>query len=473
MLKNPIHFFKSFRFKVTAFMLLSVFIVLILSNAVVYRFMVGSQFNQLRTRLEAIAATAALLVDADSLERIPLSRDGVNSPYYQSVLDKLQRIRKANPLIKYIYTMARTGQENSLQFIVDPDVSVVRRGKKLTSFPGDKYDASSMPEMLHGFIEPAADKKMTIDEWGVTVSGYAPVTDANARTVAVLGIDVAADDVYRLQGAILRRMVFITFVGVWLALIVSIWLSRGVAGPVNKLAQGTGRIARGELQYRVKIEGDDEIAQLGASFNKMAFSLSEARKKLEDYFYRVVQSLIRGLEAKDRYTSGHSQRVGEYSYKAALKLGFTPERAELLKEAAELHDIGKLGIREDALNKSGGFTKSEWDIVREHPVVGEEILKPVFPDKELLCVVRSHHESYDGKGYPDHLKGNEINIMAQIVAVCDTYDAMTSDRPYRSSFDKYFAMAELKKKSGTQFNPAVVRAFLDVLEEEDKNKNEA
>ena len=465
-------FLRSFRFQVTVFMLLAVFIVLVMVNTIIYNFTIHSQFVQLRTNLKAQAATASLLVDAESLSRVPLSREGVNSPYYQAVLDKLLKIRKVNPLIKYIYTMAKTDDAKTLQFIVDPDVSVVRRGRKLTSFPGDRYNASRMPEMLNGFSAPAADKEMTIDEWGITVSGYAPIVDASGRAIAVLGMDIAADDIYRLRRLVLNRMILVTLIGVILSLFFSLWLSRAVAEPVNRLAQGTRRIAMGELKYRVDVGGPDELSQLGESFNKMASSLMEARKKLEDYFYHVVQALIRGLEAKDRYTSGHSQRVGDYSYRTALKLGFSLERAQLLKEAAELHDIGKLGIREDVLNKNGGFTKDEWDVVRGHPVVGEEILRPVFIDKELLSVVRSHHENYDGTGYPDHLKGDQTSIMAQIVAVCDAYDAMTSDRPYRSSFDKYFAMAELKKKSGVQFNPVVVRAFLDVLEEGDK-KNEA
>jgi len=147
-------------------------------------------------------------------------------------------------------------------------------------------------------------------------------------------------------------------------------------------------------------------------------------------------------------------------------MGLPEEEADMLKSVAELHDIGKLGIEESILNKDGKPTPEEWEIIKEHPKTGEEILTPVFLDKKKLAIVRSHHERYDGKGYPDGLKGDEIDILAQIVSVADSYDAMTSKRAYRNSLGKAIATQELKKNSGTQFNPKVVDAFLRVLERE-------
>ena len=193
---------------------------------------------------------------------------------------------------------------------------------------------------------------------------------------------------------------------------------------------------------------------------------ADTRKKLDEYFYRVVQSMISSLEAKDPYTRGHSDRVSAYAKKIAVGLGLPQEKIELLGEAVQLHDIGKLGIHEDLLNKSGALSDSEWDVVHKHPVAGEEILKPVFLDPEMLSVIRSHHERFDGSGYPDGLKGDKINIFAQITSIADAYDAMTSSRSYRPALSKAEAMRRLQKDSGTQFNPQVVDAFIKILEKE-------
>jgi len=179
-----------------------------------------------------------------------------------------------------------------------------------------------------------------------------------------------------------------------------------------------------------------------------------------------VQSLIRILEAKDVYTRGHSERVSEYAEKTALKMQLPAQKVELLKKVAQLHDIGKLVIYEGILNKQDKLTEEEWKIIRGHPVTGEEILKPLFLDDEMLAAVRSHHERYDGRGYPDKISGENTSVFTQIISVADTYDAMTSARAYRSALSKEEATRELKNNCGTQFNPQVVEAFLNVLQEE-------
>ena len=145
-------------------------------------------------------------------------------------------------------------------------------------------------------------------------------------------------------------------------------------------------------------------------------------------------------------------------------MGIPLEKAELLRKAAQLHDIGKLGIHEDILNKKNSLSASEWDVIHKHPEVGEEILKPVFPDTQMLSVIRSHHERYDGKGYPDGLKGDQLNIFAQIATVADAYDAMVSARSYKTALTKEEALVRIKECSGMQFNPAVVQAFTKIAE---------
>ena len=154
------------------------------------------------------------------------------------------------------------------------------------------------------------------------------------------------------------------------------------------------------------------------------------------------------------------------SEKIARKMGtFSEEKIWLLHDAALLHDIGKLGIHEMILNKKI-LSDEDWHAIRKHPVIGAEILKPVSLDKELLAVVSEHHERYDGKGYPYGLKGDEIDILAAIVAAADSYDAMVSHRSYKEDLTQAEAVTQLKANSGSQFNPEVIDAFIKVLRKE-------
>ena len=414
----------------------------------------------------AIAQTGTLALDADMLMRVPLKREGMNTQEYRLISQKLNEIKKANPQVKYIYVLTKTDKEGAWQFIVDPSPAMERtRRKWATSYPGDRYDASRFPEMLKAFSGPSADKKLEVDEWGVTLSGYAPIRDKEAKAVAVLGVDISAEEVHLIQKAAYQRILFILFLGIIISLILGMLISKGITKPVGKLVEGTRRVSQGDLRYTVKVKGNDEISELAESFNRMAKSLAESQEKLLDYFYRVVESLVRALEAKDPYTKGHSERVADYARSIAVKMGLPEEKIKLLREIASIHDIGKLGISENILNKKEKLTDEELQLIRNHPLTGEDILKPLRISEEMLSAVRSHHERYDALGYPDKINGDNINIFAAIVSAADAYDAMTSCRAYRKPLSKEEAIAELKKNSGTQFNPKVVEEFLQILDD--------
>ncbi len=455
-------FFYSFKTKVTLVLILAMVFVVGLNNFLVLRYNLNSHFEQLRNSLKMIARTAALAVDADTLQKIPLTREGVYSSAYRDVSERLRKARDLNAPVQYIYILAQTKSRGILQFIVDTDPMGVETPKLSTARPGDLYDARRFPEMLAGFKAPSADHKLQMDPWGVTLSGYAPIVDVDGKTVAILGVDILADDIAKMQQEIKTRMVVSLLLGVLVCCVLGILISGSVSDPIRKLAEGTRQLAGDNFDYRVKVRSRDEIGELADSFNKMAESLSESRKRLENYFFKVTQSLVRALEAKDPYTQGHSERVANLARKLALEMNMSPEKAELIGCVAELHDIGKLVIREDILNKKEKLAPAEWDILKDHPVTGEKILEPVL-DGELLRVIRSHHERVDGKGYPDGLTGDAIDLPAQIVSISDAYDAMTSDRPYRKSLTLEAAVSEIKRATGTQFRPDVVSAFLKVI----------
>jgi HAMP domain-containing protein len=458
-------FFKSFYVKVVLSFILSLLFVALLGNFILLNYSLKSQFSQLREKLKAIAQTAVLSVDGAQLNDIPLNPEGVNTPSFRNIASQLLKIKQANPAIRYIYIMTKTDKPGIYQFVVDPDALISKVNKvDETSFPGDKYNAQRFPEMLKAFDGPSADTKLVVDEWGKSLSGYAPIFDKNNLPVAIMGIDIDATDVYLTEKGLLYRGIFVLLMGVVFSLLLGSIFSVRIISPIKKLINGTKHIAGGDLEYRVKIPSQDEIGQLALSFNDMTASLADAREKLHDYFYRMVQAMVRSLEAKDPYTRGHSDRVSEYSYEIAVKMGITPKEAESLKKAAQMHDIGKLGIHDDILNKESSLSEGEWDIVRKHPEVGEEILEPVFLDAQMLSVIRSHHERYDGTGYPDGLKAEDTSIFSQIVSVADAYDAMTSSRSYHAALTKEETLIKIKAGAGTQFNPAVVQALIKILE---------
>jgi len=459
--------FKSFQFKVTLALVASMLFIGGMSNFLIYKFSLDSQFNQLRDKIKMVARTAALMVDADLLARVPLSHEGANTEQYKVILEKLKKIKKANRPIRFIYTLAKTDQEGILQFVVDADPLMIGRGKdNLSALPGDKYNAARFPEMLRGFEGPSADTKLEVDQWGATLSGYAPILDIQGRTIAILGVDIAALDVFKVQNEILKRALFVLIIGIFFSIFLGIVFSRRITKPIEKIVAGTRHIAAGDLSYQVEISGNDEVAELGKNFNRMARSLYKSRRRMQNYIYRVIQSLIRIIEAKDSYTRGHSERVAEYAQKMGERWGLSVEKMELLHETAMLHDIGKLGIQENILNKKENLSQEEWELIKKHPVIGEDILRPIMLNPDLLSIVRGHHERFDGKGYPDKLSGDSINLFAQILSVIDAYDAMTSSRAYRAAFTKEQAIEELKRNKGTQFNPRIVEVFVKILEEE-------
>lgn len=190
-------------------------------------------------------------------------------------------------------------------------------------------------------------------------------------------------------------------------------------------------------------------------------------RKYEELFLASLQSLADALEIKDAYTWGHSTRVSRYATLMANKLSVDPDLYEQLELGSRLHDIGKIGVREAVLNKEGPLTNEEYAHVMEHPAIGWRLMAPLLHEMpHALAVVRSHHERFDGHGTPDQLRGHEIPLVARITAVADSFDAMTSGRPYRAGMSVDDAVAELRRCAGTQFDPVCVVAFERAMDDQ-------
>jgi len=242
--------------------------------------------------------------------------------------------------------------------------------------------------------------------------------------------------------------------------------------------RGIERIKATKIVFRTKRsdERDKELAdELGVVqiFNKpvdgnQVFNLMKQMIVNKINFYQAeynlvlasIQSLAAALDARDEYTRGHSERVKNYSIMIAESMGMYQEDIDILARAADLHDIGKIGIKDDVLLKEGALTKEEYELIKQHPTIAHKILSPLSSLTEVSKIILHHHERWDGKGYPDGLKERAIPLSARIVAVADTYDAITSNRPYRKSIPKEDALRILEEVKGTQLCPLCVTSFL-------------
>ena len=178
---------------------------------------------------------------------------------------------------------------------------------------------------------------------------------------------------------------------------------------------------------------------------------------------KAIKALIAAMEAKDKSTSGHSSRVVNYTMMLASGLDLTEDERFILQLSAALHDIGKIGISDNILNKNSTLHKTEYDLVKAHPIIGSEIVGRIDDLAQVADVIRHHHERFDGSGYPEGLKGDEIPLFSRIIAIADTYEALISDRIYRRRLDKEKALKILKRNVGTQFDPALVDLFIEKI----------
>ena len=296
---------------------------------------------------------------------------------------------------------------------------------------------------------------------------YSPVTSLDWAVIVQKPLREAYRDVYEMQ----RTARLLAIAAVLLSIFVSIIAARRITNPLQVLTESSRALAKGDFSQRVHLWSRTEIGELAQTFNTMSEELErfvEDLKRAADenraLFMGSIQMLAGAVDEKDPYTRGHSDRVTRYSLMIAKEMNLPAAFMEILQVSAQLHDVGKIGIEDHILKKPGALTEEEFEVMKTHTTKGANILRPVTQLAEMLPGIELHHEALDGRGYPYGLTGDQIPLLARVIAVADTFDALTTNRPYQQAHTPDQALQIIKNLAGKRLDPAAVAALLAVYE---------
>ena len=299
---------------------------------------------------------------------------------------------------------------------------------------------------------------------------YSPVGSLDWAVIVQKPARKAYSDVYDMQ----RMGRLLALIAVLLSILVSIYAARRITNPLHVLTQSSRALARGDFSQRVQLRSRTEIGELAQTFNTMSEELErfveDLKKAAEEnraLFMGSIQMLAGAVDEKDPYTRGHSDRVTRYSLLIAKEMNLPPDFMETLQISAQLHDVGKIGIEDHILKKPGALTEEEFEVMKTHTTKGANILRPVTQLAEMLPGIELHHEALDGRGYPYGLKGEQIPLLARVIAVADTFDALTTNRPYQQAHTPDQALQIIRNLAGKRLDPTAVNALLAVYERGD------
>ncbi|HEV8490653.1 MAG TPA: HD domain-containing phosphohydrolase [Candidatus Angelobacter sp.] len=359
------------------------------------------------------------------------------------------------------------------------DTFVVDRSGRLVASSSPRYATGqdmNANDLVKNFVEQkgkvpvAVTMEYTLPEGKNRIpmlGTYYPVTGLGWAVVAQKTQEEAYIDITDMRrDAIRAALIAIAF-----SIFVGIWAARRLTTPLHVLTESSRTIAGGDFSHRVNLKSRTEFGELAQTFNTMSDDLEQfvddlkkAAQENHTLFLNAIQMLAGAVDEKDPYTRGHSDRVTRYSVLIATEMGLKEEDVEKIRVSAQLHDVGKIGIEDRILKKPGALTPEEFEIMKTHTTKGAAILRPVEALRDMLPGIELHHESLDGRGYPYGLKGDQIPLMPRIIMVADTFDAMTTNRPYQAAMDPEYVIRIINSLAATKFDPTVVAAMTKVFE---------
>jgi len=378
-----------------------------------------------------------------SLARLPgmLSQERLGSIGFAYVVDSKGRLVGGSPSLGNL----RTGDDLSLRPAVAHVVQTLARSPHSETFHVGNFDAKP----------------------GGVVAAYTVMPELGWAVVSEQPIGLAYKQVEAMQ----RRLALTETAALAIALFLAALFSRNITRPLKGFTAAALDIAQGRFGSRVEVKAKNELRDLAQTFSYMSGALQAYDQEtkglyasLEEGYLETILALANSIDSKDPYTRGHSQRVGDTAVEIGRELGMTGRQLKQLQYGGILHDIGKIGIAENLLCKQTRLNEEEMVVMREHPSIGDTIVRPVSFLAGVRAAIRNHHERWDGTGYPDALKGEQIPLIARIVNCADTFDACTSTRPYQKAFPLDQALEILQKLRGTQLDPTVLDALHRVVD---------
>jgi HD-GYP domain-containing protein (c-di-GMP phosphodiesterase class II) len=372
-------------------------------------------------------------------------------------------------LVRRLHEASTRGLET---YVVD------RQGRLVAGVGAEHVTGRDMTriEIVKNFVEQgsrmqlAATMEFTVAEDGENVDmlgTYSPVPVLEWAVIAQKEQRLAYQGVFEMQ----QTARWLAVLAVLVSVLISIMAARQINTPLQILTRSSRAIAKGDFSQRVHVKSRTEFGELAETFNIMTddlerfvFDLKRAAEENRTLFLGSIQMLAGAVDEKDPYTKGHSDRVTRYSVILATEMALTQEEIEKVRISAQLHDVGKIGIEDRILKKPGALTPDEFEIMKSHTTKGASILRPVEALREMLPGIELHHESLDGRGYPHGLKGDELPLMPRIIAVADTFDAMTTHRPYQAAMDPAYVVRMINSLAKNKFDPRVVAALTAVFE---------
>ncbi|MBA2646007.1 MAG: HD domain-containing protein [Pyrinomonadaceae bacterium] len=360
-------------------------------------------------------------------------------------------------------------------FVVDVDGRAVAHPDARIAFAErPMYDLKVVQDWLAAGLQvQSALAPFVAERDGRRVEMLGAYATANLDREARLGVIAIQDERAALQsvGDMRRQTLFISMFAAFCALLMGFLFAKQLTRPVHELAEGARRITSGDFSQRIAVRSRTELGDLGNAFNSMTDQvetfiedLRRAADENRQLFIGTVKALAAAIDGKDPYTRGHSERVARFSIAIAERLGLSDEEIEKLRVSALLHDVGKIGIDDSILKKPAALTEEEYEIMKQHPQKGFKIMSNIPAMRDFLPGMYMHHEMLDGRGYPQGLSGDQIPMQARIVSVADTFDAMTTERPYQRAMKFEDALALIKKMVGTRYDESVVAALIEACD---------
>ncbi len=359
-----------------------------------------------------------------------------------------------------------------IPYVVDSQGRLVASG---TSQFATGQDMKSL-EIVRNFVDEgnqvklAETKEFSVQQGKTSVEmlgTYSPVPALNWAVVVQKPQREAYRSVFEMQ----RTARLLALLAALLSIGVSIFAARRITHPLQVLTQSSRALARGDFSQRVHLSSRTEIGELADTFNTMSQELQRfvedlkrAAEENRALFLGSIQMLAGAVDEKDPYTRGHSDRVTRYSMLIGKEMALPASFMETLRISAQLHDVGKIGIEDHILKKPGALNAEEFEVMKTHTTKGANILRPVIQLAEMLPGIELHHEALDGRGYPYGLEGGQIPLLARVIAVADTFDALTTNRPYQKAFDLHETFKIIRNLAGKRLDPVAVAALIAVYE---------